>query len=52
MGGTVAKDFDCKYNHLLECPPEQRQCWRCGWNPDVSCERRKKLAEKLNKKEE
>lgn len=50
--GVEVKTPDCQYNSLLECPPEQRQCWRCGWNPKVMKERLQKFYAGAEQKEE
>lgn len=47
-----AKEPDCKYNKLLECPPDQRQCWRCGRNPRVMSDRLAKFYGRRNEEEE
>ena len=49
--GVDVKTPDCKHNSMLECPPSERQCWRCGWNPKVMNERLQKFYA-ANKKEE
>lgn len=30
---------DCKYNSMIECQQNGRNCEQCGWNPAVKEER-------------
>lgn len=34
---------DCTYNIGVECNPVCRNCWRCGWNPNVKEQRTQRI---------
>lgn len=36
----------CPHNDAVGCFPSQRNCNRCGWNPDVAKERLEKFCKK------
>lgn len=36
MASTIGT---CLYNKMIDCPPDGRNCIRCGWNPLVRTER-------------
>lgn len=42
---------DCKYNKMVECPPDCRNCKNCGWNPTVAAKRLAQIHELLSQKE-
>ena len=37
----------CPHNDACECTEAQRQCWKCGWNPEVA---KRRMAKMLKKK--
>lgn len=37
----------CPYNRGIDCE-RQNQCFNCGWSPEVSAERRRRLAADLD----
>lgn len=49
--GIEVKTPDCEYNKLIECSPDCRQCWRCGWNPKVMSDRLKRFYSRMNEEE-
>lgn len=38
------KTFPCPHNDGVEC--DQKQCYRCGWNPDVEKRRKEKIRQR------
>lgn len=41
----IDKRYCCKYTVGVVCPPYERKCEKCGWNPEVSENRLQKIKE-------
>ena len=37
----------CPFNQAVDCDKDNRNCDKCGWNPDVDKERKEKTRERL-----
>ncbi|MGN0998665.1 MAG: hypothetical protein ACI4PO_03860 [Faecousia sp.] len=43
----VPDDNKCPHNDGVICYPNQKDCSKCGWNPDVAKVRKLRICEKL-----
>ena len=41
------KTMVCPYNEACECTEAQRQCWKCGWKPEVEKRRKAETTKKM-----
>lgn len=40
-------DISCKFNNGVACDPEKANCGKCGWNPKVDRERKRRFSLRL-----
>ena len=40
-------DKPCPINESLQCPPKNRNCETCGWNPKVAKARLEKICKEM-----